>query len=103
MTSKPRMCLCVLRAVVVALVLALLPAKSSAHEARFAETPVLVIGVQRQHAAAVQPVRARGLASFRAKLEIIEARHSTAQLPYFATQFTRVFHRFVTGCSWLCK
>lgn len=94
------MCLSLLRIVVLAIVLALIPARTQASEASFGETPVLVVSVARS-----QTVDARPALAQRVTLSGVEPIEMLRSAPLRFSEerlFVRVFRRFVIECSWLC-
>lgn len=100
MPSKPRMRLSVLRIVVLAVVLALVPAKPQPYETSFGDTPALIVSVAQVQFANGRPALTQRFTL--CGLEPVEMVGSAPQQRSKQTLFARVFRRFVTECSWLC-
>jgi hypothetical protein len=99
-TSNPRICVCVLRIVVLSLVLTLFPASAYRDESPFYEAPALVIAAARSQASDVRAVRACEMAVV--TREPAEKPCALAVVGRTTSDFVRVFPRFVADCSWLC-
>jgi hypothetical protein len=100
MPSNPRVCLSLLRIVVLALALALYPAKTQAYAEVFVETPVLVVSAAQSKVVATRPALAPRVTL--SGLEPVEMHPSTLRHFGQTHLFVPVIRRFVTKCSWLC-
>ena len=94
------MCLSLLRITLLAMVLAVLPAKAPAFEAPFVEVPVLVLSAVKSQSADTQPDGVRRVRH--SAFESVGTVASVPRQPIGEQRFLRVFRRFVVECSWLC-